>query len=269
MSHSFILDTYQYWCHRLFHENRFLYRRVHSYHHKLIVTHAVGAIYNHWFEGLTMDTLSAVTTYMLCRLTVRQGLFVFTLSTCKTVNDHGGFDFPFWISPINCLWPNTIDYHDAHHQPQGFRFNFSQPYFIHWDEITGTRMRPDQVAKMHAFDAQGKWKVRLPSASAQHITVVAKRHMPPTRDSRERIDMGDIDASRDDGTAADRACTDPPPVRLATSNVCDLVLTPANVRVRTRKHRSLPAPSEKMWGRVFSWDAGVPVSTNVLPYKKS
>jgi sphinganine C4-monooxygenase len=35
---------------------------------------------------------------------------------------------------------NTADYHDIHHQVIGIKSNFSQPWFIHWDAILGTRM---------------------------------------------------------------------------------------------------------------------------------
>ncbi len=44
---AFMLDTYQYWMHRLFHRNKFLYRHFHSVHHELTVPYAFGALYNH------------------------------------------------------------------------------------------------------------------------------------------------------------------------------------------------------------------------------
>merc|ERR1712000_358885 len=54
---AFMLDTYQYWTHRLFHRNKFLYRHFHSVHHELTVPYAFGALYNHPVEGLCMDTV--------------------------------------------------------------------------------------------------------------------------------------------------------------------------------------------------------------------
>jgi sphinganine C4-monooxygenase len=38
------------------------------------------------------------------------------------------------------LSSNTADYHDILHQAIGIKSNFSQPWFVHWDFILGTRM---------------------------------------------------------------------------------------------------------------------------------
>ena len=42
-----VLDTWQYFMHRYMHQNKFLYRHVHSQHHRLIAPFAFGALYNH------------------------------------------------------------------------------------------------------------------------------------------------------------------------------------------------------------------------------
>lgn len=44
---AFIVDTYQYWMHRLFHRNKFLYRHFHSVHHEVTAPYAYAALYNH------------------------------------------------------------------------------------------------------------------------------------------------------------------------------------------------------------------------------
>lgn len=44
---AFIVDTYQYWMHRLFHRNKFLYRNFHSVHHEVTAPYAFAALYNH------------------------------------------------------------------------------------------------------------------------------------------------------------------------------------------------------------------------------
>ena len=55
----FIMDAWQYALHRLMHEVRFLYRHLHSHHHRLYVPYAFGALYNHPLEGLLLDTAGA------------------------------------------------------------------------------------------------------------------------------------------------------------------------------------------------------------------
>ena len=149
------MDTWQYFLHRLFHTNQFLYRNFHSVHHRLYVPYAFGALYNHWFEGLLLDTLGAAIAHTLSRMTVRQGILLFTFSTLKTVDDHCGYSFPF--DPFQLFFPNNSTYHDVHHrvrvlyslnmcdadvpwvQVWGIKYNFSQPFFVHWDSILRTR----------------------------------------------------------------------------------------------------------------------------------
>jgi len=108
------MDTWEYFLHRLFHTNKFLYRHFHSVHHRLYVPYAFGALYNHWFEGLLLDTVGAGISHGLSFMTIRQGIFLFTFSTIKTVDDHCGYALPF--DPLQWLFPNNASYHDVHHQ---------------------------------------------------------------------------------------------------------------------------------------------------------
>ena len=85
---------------------------------------------------------------VLSCMTLRQTIVFFTLSTFKTVCDHCGYAFPWYYNPIHALFPNNAAYHDVHHQTQGLRFNYSQPFFVHFDTILGTRVDP---ADFHAM----------------------------------------------------------------------------------------------------------------------
>ena len=136
----FVLDAWQYMLHRTMHEVRFLYRTMHSHHHRLYVPYAFGALYNHPLEGMLLDTLGAELARVVSRMTLRQTMVFFTLSTFKTVCDHGGYAFPWYFNPIHALFPNNAAYHDVHHQTQGLRYNYSQPFFVHFDTILGTRV---------------------------------------------------------------------------------------------------------------------------------
>lgn len=91
-----------------------LYRRFHSVHHELYVPYAFGALYNHWFEGLLLDTLGAAVAHSLSLMTIRQAVLLFTFSTFKTVDDHCGYALPF--DPFQILFPNNSSYHDIHHR---------------------------------------------------------------------------------------------------------------------------------------------------------
>jgi len=133
----FVIDTWQYFLHRLMHVNKFLYRHLHSVHHRLYVPYAYGALYNHPVEGFLLDTCGAVMAEAIAHLTVRQTCLLFAFSSAKTVDDHCGFSLPW--DPLQFMYRNNARYHDIHHQHYGLKYNFSQPFWIHWDVLLGTR----------------------------------------------------------------------------------------------------------------------------------
>lgn len=139
----FILDTHQYFLHRLFHQNKFLYKHVHSHHHRLYVTYAFGALYNHPIEGFLLDSVGATLAFSLSGMSPRMGLLFFTFSSLKTVDDHCGYAFPW--DPLQFFFGNNVVYHDIHHQQFGIKTNFSQPFFICWDKWLGTMVSDDAV----------------------------------------------------------------------------------------------------------------------------
>ncbi|KAL6909832.1 hypothetical protein ACP4OV_001491 [Aristida adscensionis] len=133
-----VLDGWQYAWHRYMHRNRFLYRHVHSWHHRLVVPYAFGAQYNHPAEGLLLDTLGGALAFVVSGMSPRASVFFFSLCTVKGVDDHCGLWLPG--NPFHlCFWNNT-GYHDVHHQLCGSRYNFSQPFFVIWDKLFGTHM---------------------------------------------------------------------------------------------------------------------------------
>ncbi|KAI8070716.1 fatty acid hydroxylase superfamily-domain-containing protein [Gongronella butleri] len=140
-----ILDAHQYFLHRLFHMNKFLYKHFHSHHHRLYVPYAFGALYNHPLEGLLLDSLGAAMASEIMCMTPRMCIYFFTFSTLKTVDDHCGYAFPW--NPLQFLFANNVEYHNVHHQPYGIKHNFSQPYFTFWDKLLGTEMQKPRASK--------------------------------------------------------------------------------------------------------------------------
>lgn len=80
----FVLDAWEYWIHRLMHVNKFLYRHLHSRHHRLYVPYAFGALYNHPLEGLILDTLGTAIAMKIAGLNVRESMIFFVFATMKT-----------------------------------------------------------------------------------------------------------------------------------------------------------------------------------------
>ncbi|CAO2829600.1 sphinganine C4-monooxygenase 1-like [Amaranthus tricolor] len=133
-----VLDTWQYFMHRYMHHNKFLYRHIHSQHHRLVVPYAYGALYNHPLEGLILDTIGGALSFLVSGMTPRTSIFFFSFATIKTVDDHCGLWLPGNLFHI--FFKNNTAYHDVHHQLYGSKYNFSQPFFVMWDKILGTYM---------------------------------------------------------------------------------------------------------------------------------
>ncbi|XVE91477.1 hypothetical protein REPUB_Repub01dG0013400 [Reevesia pubescens] len=132
-----VLDTYQYFLHRCMHQSKFLYKHLHSQHHRLVVPYTYGAIYNHPIEGFLFDIVGGILSYVLSGMSPRTSIFFYCFGTIKNVDDHCGMLLPG--NPLNLLANNTA-YHDFHHQFYGGKYNFSQPFFVFWDKILGTYM---------------------------------------------------------------------------------------------------------------------------------
>ena len=105
-----VMDTWQYFVHRYMHQNKFLYRHIHSQHHRLIVPYAIGALYNHPLEGLLLDTLGGAMSFLVSGMTPRTAVFFFCFAMLKTVDDHCGLWLPYNI--FQCLFQNNTAYHD-------------------------------------------------------------------------------------------------------------------------------------------------------------
>ncbi|KAI4131400.1 MAG: hypothetical protein LQ338_001227 [Usnochroma carphineum] len=132
----FFVDTWQYFIHRAMHTLPWLYRTFHVRHHRLYVPYAFGALYNHPLEGFLEDTVGSLLAFKIAGMSVRQGMWFFTFSTIKTVDDHSGFRLPW--DPLQFLTDNNAYYHDIHHQSWGMKSNFSQPFTSSWDRLFGT-----------------------------------------------------------------------------------------------------------------------------------
>ncbi|KAI9809156.1 MAG: hypothetical protein M1825_002446 [Sarcosagium campestre] len=139
-----VVDTWQYFLHRAMHMNQWLYRTFHSRHHRLYVPYAYGALYNHPLEGFVLDILGTTVAFKVAGMTTRQGMWFFTGSTFKTVDDHCGYSLPW--DPFQLLTSNNAGYHDIHHQSWGIKTNFSQPFFTFWDRLLGTKWTGGDVS---------------------------------------------------------------------------------------------------------------------------
>ncbi|XP_020253954.1 sphinganine C4-monooxygenase 2-like [Asparagus officinalis] len=131
-----VFDTWQYFIHRYMHLNKYLYRRFHSWHHRLSAPYAYGAQYNHPVDGILTETLAGALAFFVSGMSARTSVFFFSFATVKGIDDHCGILLPW--NPFHLVFGNNTAYHEIHHQLKGSRCNFAQPFFVMWDKILGT-----------------------------------------------------------------------------------------------------------------------------------
>lgn len=138
-----LLDTYQYWVHRLFHTFPSLYY-YHSFHHKVYLSYSFSALYVHPLESFVLDTGSMAFATLISGLVNDHFIFLIfiSLSTIKTIDDHCGRNTKWYYS--FSLFENDSNYHSIHHTLKGIKYNFSQPYFVFWDKICKTYLNPKE-----------------------------------------------------------------------------------------------------------------------------
>ncbi|GMI75352.1 sphingoid base hydroxylase 2 [Hibiscus trionum] len=149
-----VLDTIQYFSHRYMHHNKFLYRHFHSHHHRLVVPYSFGALYSHLLEGFLFDVIGGALAVYLSGMSPRTSIYFSCFTIIKTLDDHCAMVMPG--NPFHIFFWNNAAFHDTHHQLHGSKYNFSQPFFIMWDQIMGTYM-PYSLEKR----AEGGFQARL------------------------------------------------------------------------------------------------------------
>lgn len=73
-----VLDAWQYFVHRFMHVNKFMYKHVHSWHHRLVVPYSFGAQYTHPIEGFLLDTMGGVMGFLLSGMSARTSIYFFS-----------------------------------------------------------------------------------------------------------------------------------------------------------------------------------------------
>ncbi|XP_065050285.1 sphinganine C4-monooxygenase 1-like [Musa acuminata AAA Group] len=133
-----VLDTWQCFMQTYMHANKSVYKHVQSKHHTLVVPYAFGARYNHPLEDLLLDTVGGALAFLVSGMTPRTAAFFFSFATVKTVDDHCGLRLPDNL--LHAFFSNNSADYDVHHQLNGSKYNFSQPFFVMWDRIMRTYM---------------------------------------------------------------------------------------------------------------------------------
>jgi len=102
----------------------FLYKHIHSVHHRLYAPYACGSLYGHVVEGLIQDVMGSLVASSVAGLTPRQNLVLFTFSVVRGIDQHCGYRFPY--NPLGWWSKNDAEYHAIHHEVASY-------YVLSWD----------------------------------------------------------------------------------------------------------------------------------------
>ena len=150
-------DTYFYWMHRTMH-SRWLFRRVHSLHHKSRTPTPWAAYAFAPSEAILEAGILPLASLLLPMHELTVLLFV-THMMVRNVVGHAGVElFPAWWlrTPFFRAFTTTT-HHDLHHSHGGYNFGL---YFTFWDRWMGTE-HPEYVNR---FTAVTNSRDRLTSA---------------------------------------------------------------------------------------------------------
>jgi 4-alpha-methyl-delta7-sterol-4alpha-methyl oxidase len=138
-------DILFYWMHRALH-TRWLFRQVHSVHHRVRTPCAVAGLYFNWLEFIAISSLVIVGPLLVGAHVVTVWIWV-VIRQLEAAEGHSGYDFPW--SPLRILpGYDGNGYHDFHHG--SFVGNYAGA-FGYLDRIFGTRSPgyAEYVAKRH------------------------------------------------------------------------------------------------------------------------
>ncbi len=125
-------DFLYYWMHRAMH-GRWLYRHVHSWHHRIVTPWAVTGHYMHPLEYVLTGTVALVGPVLVGAHVVTVWLW-FAFRQWEAAEGHSGYDFPW--TPTHLLpFNDGARHHDWHHAR--VKGNYAG-YLTHVDRLFGT-----------------------------------------------------------------------------------------------------------------------------------
>lgn len=129
-----INDCLFYWAHRAFHTWPWLYKNIHSQHHRFVTPISWAAEYAHPVEEIFANTIPVLTGAFLLRSHLFTLVAWLLIAITHTLDAHSGFKLPFsfWrlLDPV-LLGPDGHDWHHSHN-----RGNYGLTKF--WDYLCGS-----------------------------------------------------------------------------------------------------------------------------------
>lgn len=131
-----------YFWHRARHENAFLWRFVHQFHHSPQRLEVITSFYKHPVEIVLNSCLTGSILYILCGLNTAQATWTLTLCGLGELFYHWNVKTPRWVGYLI----QRPEMHCEHHREGAHRNNYGD--LPMWDRMFGTYHNP------HVFDGR-------------------------------------------------------------------------------------------------------------------
>lgn len=144
-----VLDDFlYYWMHRTMHLNPYLYKKIHTVHHRITTPIAISGNYMHPIEFLLISTMILIGPILVGAHIVTVWIWV-VVRQWEAAEQHSGLQFPW--NPMH--WLPLYDgpvFHDFHHS----KFFGNYAGLLSWtDTVFGTRSKSyDAYLKSHAAE---------------------------------------------------------------------------------------------------------------------
>jgi cholesterol 25-hydroxylase len=134
-----VFDTEYYVWHVIHHKVSFLYKHIHSFHHRLRSPFSWGTQYVHPIELFFTVLFTMSTPLLLGSHPITFWIWMVTV-IYVSVENHTGYDFPWSLSHILPFGIyGGVGHHDMHHLKPYTNF---QPFFTWWDKLFGSEHPP-------------------------------------------------------------------------------------------------------------------------------
>ena len=134
-----------YFWHRARHENRWLWRFVHQFHHSPQRIEVITSFYKHPIEILLNACLTGSILYLLCGLNTVQATATLTLCGLGELFYHWNVRTPRWVG----YFIQRPEMHCEHHREGAHRNNYGDLPI--WDRLFGTYYNPERFEARCGF----------------------------------------------------------------------------------------------------------------------
>ena len=129
-------DTWFYWSHRLLHESKWLYAKVHKHHHLHHKPTAACTEDAHWVEDVFCSTIATVLGPLWLGAHFQVWVLYIVIRLTQSVDAHSGYNLPWYLSPWSVLpFMDSAPMHDFHHSNNKGCYG---GFFSIWDRVCGT-----------------------------------------------------------------------------------------------------------------------------------